>query len=86
MKEFHAEQTFKLRTVIQDMVVLCDERGAPTSERRVHVECVSEVFLAYESQYFPKIPSPRIVVDRTWKVPDRKVQILNPRSTRTGYL
>jgi hypothetical protein len=86
MKEFHVEQTFKLRTVIQDMVVLRDKRRAPTFERRVHVECVSTVSLAYESQYFLKKPTPRIVVDRTWKLPDGKVQILNPRSTRTGYL
>jgi hypothetical protein len=85
MKEFHAEQTFKLRTVIQDVVVLCDERGAPTFERRIHVERVSEVSLPYESQYFLKIPTPRIVVDCTWKVRDGKVQILDPRGTRTGY-
>jgi hypothetical protein len=86
MKEFHAEQTFKLDTVIQDIVVRCDERGAPTFERGVHVECVSQVFPTYKSQYFLKIPTPRIVVDRTWKLPDGEVQILNPRSTRTGYL
>jgi hypothetical protein len=55
MKEFHAEQTFKLDTVIQDIVVSCDERGAATFKRGVHVECVSDLSVAYKSKYFLEI-------------------------------